>query len=95
MVKKSVLLMNVFAVGLTLGSGAEAVKKIPQIDGQGKLYQCRRLPSDVRQQLQSVTTREEQKTATAKAERERTKENMQKENQAVREWFLKVSTEKS
>jgi len=89
MVKKSVLLMSIFAVELTLGSGAEAVKKpIPQVEGQSKLYDCAGFSSTTRQKIKATAEKAEKEEKQRKCD----KENAQREARRWNDYLIKVST---
>jgi hypothetical protein len=93
MVQKSVLLISVFAFGLTLGSGAEATKPkrpIPQVDGQSKLFECEGWPTTMRRQIKATADKENKQREEEKDQRQRDKDNRQLENQRLQNYRLKV-----
>ena len=91
MVQKSVLLISVFTFGLTLGSGAEAVKEKSPIPGQSKLSECERWPTTTRRQIKATAEREEKQRKEEEDKRQRFKEIKQLNTQRWSNYLMKVS----
>lgn len=95
MVKKSISLMSFFAFGLILESGAEAAKNRLMVEeGQRRLYECNGIPLKVKTQLRNVALRKMNQQQQEAALRKIQKENIEKNAQRYRDYFIKVDTKK-